>query len=316
MLNKFNDQNITQVLDIFTNSILDDCANNVDVDTEKYFKLLFPKINYSLVNTDAKKPKQGKIIKSNNNTLNNIHDQQLTNNNMFVPELVSNQIDTQHKPFTCKTDLYDRITHEHVENNVIITDITTGNIVVVPPMKLASKPVMPTVQKPKGMTSYDDVINELKEKCKARAERTEIKIVDNFYDSVETKKISLDNTKQLIREKPKMSKVIVFHDYRTNTYNKVVFTNNPIDSIYNDVLTKLCVNEPTLIKDMLSTVHTVENIKNDQNFKDGPFIIKINDNNYDCYEKITHKVTIVGYFYNSPSVTVEIKHVGNYGLLL
>lgn len=49
-LAKSNEPEITQVIDIFSNALLDDCSNDkFEIDVKKYFNLLFPGLNYSVI---------------------------------------------------------------------------------------------------------------------------------------------------------------------------------------------------------------------------------------------------------------------------
>jgi hypothetical protein len=109
----------------------------------------------------------------------------------------------------------------------------------------------------------------------------------------------------------------VFDDYNQNMLSdKCVYYNvNFVNAVMNHLSSKRESCNKDLILAMLNDNKTVEQIKNDTTYENGPFIIKLSDHMYELYEKETKVVVNAGYFYNSTTTNVTINKVGKYALL-
>lgn len=145
-LTNCNEPEVKQVLEIFSNALLDDCtAKNCKLDVKKYFKLLFPAINYEIVHIkrklkDYKKPEE----KSNVDKLS--HDNMVivtTDDNISGGEMQKINVDD------CLNKSEDKI--DKPEQAVDIVETTN------PVLVGATGPTNPVLVGVTGPTSYDEV---------------------------------------------------------------------------------------------------------------------------------------------------------------
>ena len=67
---------------------------------------------------------------------------------------------------------------------------------------------------------------------------------------------------------------------------------------------------------MLNANKTVDEIKNDTTYSNGPFLIKVGEHYHELYEKRTDVTTSEGYLYNRTYSNVVIDKLGKYGQVL
>jgi hypothetical protein len=153
-----------------------------------------------------------------------------------------------------------------------------------------------------------------------QSDNNKINIVDNYYEThkmFETHK--MPETKPIELPAVCESNVVsvVFYDIQKQIFTKVNYNTD----LENSIITDLCIqykmiDKKTKIPILPEMNRTLDSIKNDPEFPEGPFIVKTNNNLYDLYEKKVHTETIKGYLYNSYITTTAVTHVGKYGILL
>jgi hypothetical protein len=107
----------------------------------------------------------------------------------------------------------------------------------------------------------------------------------------------------------------IFEDYKINTTTKFIDVkgNNLIEKIIDTLVTvQYPTSNSSVILSMLNANKTIEQIKSDTTYPNGPFLIKINDTSYELYEKLTETVVSKGYLYNSTSSNIVINKLGRY----
>lgn len=153
-----------------------------------------------------------------------------------------------------------------------------------------------------------------------QSDKNKINVVDNYYEThkmFETHKMPETKPIELpaICESNVVS--VVFYDIQKQIFTKV---NYNID-LESSIITDLCIqykmiDKKTTIPILPELNRTLDSIKNDLEFPEGPFIVKTNNTLYDVYEKKVQTETIKGYLYNSYITTTAVNHVGKYGILL
>ena len=111
---------------------------------------------------------------------------------------------------------------------------------------------------------------------------------------------------------------LIFDDYELNKFFGKSYNVEFLDAIFQDLANKYKNVDKSLLECMLNENKTPEQIKSDTNYPDGPFIIKMNDNMYELYEKTTtihSSGYIYGVLYNKTYEIASIKKVGKYGIV-
>lgn len=108
---------------------------------------------------------------------------------------------------------------------------------------------------------------------------------------------------------------LIFEDYKLNKFidlKVLCKTDNVLEKIVQDVTTKYPSCDATLI--MWNIGKTIDQIKNDKEYN-GPFLIKLEPNFYELYEKQTDIITRSRYIYTSTFSEVVVNKVGRYAQL-
>jgi hypothetical protein len=105
----------------------------------------------------------------------------------------------------------------------------------------------------------------------------------------------------------------VFFDHQKLMFTQIKSDVSLLDAIKSDLSNKYKTNKDTI--KVLLPDQSLELLKNDSTFADGPFIVTINNNLYDVYEKVTNIKVVERYFYNSEYKTNDLIYVGKYGSL-
>jgi hypothetical protein len=363
-LNKLNDPTINQCFNLFSNLLLDDCANDkCDIDVKKYFNLLFPTVDYSSIHidnkqkseninlenpltgllikdTDPKHPIVKKLSKESIDVLNKekyIIKRGIHKGENIIPDkyiakeprrgelrFLSPIVTPIKKPDSIKPievtieELLELVKPEIVtaptpvileasESKII--ELITPEIIepvkfeIVEPVKTV-EPVKITKPSPISMASLinPQILELQRNKLK---EVQKIKVIENFYTKkyeMSSKNLMTDNTSA------------IFYDTQKNVFTKINGEVSLLDTIITDLAAKYKVDKYN-IKVISDTNITLDSLKNDTKFLDGPFIVQLNTNAYDAYVKNTETKTIEGYLYNSSQSITNVHHIGKYGSL-
>ena len=170
---------------------------------------------------------------------------------------------------------------------------------------------------------YEKKILEMRESFKSNkvdVDKVEDKIVEDkvVEDKIENK-VENKVVENFIFEDYKIENKVVenfiFEDYKINTTTKFIDVkgNNLIEKIIDTLVTvQYPTSDASVILSMLNANKTIEQIKSDTTYPNGPFLIKMDDTSYELYEKLTETVVSKGYLYNSTSSNIVINKLGKY----
>lgn len=108
---------------------------------------------------------------------------------------------------------------------------------------------------------------------------------------------------------------IIFDDYKINKFtNKCTYRNTTlIDGILENISNNYVLCNKNIILSMLNLNKTVEQIKNDTTYPNGPFLIKLSNTMFELYNKSTIITVSKGYIYSQDYSNVVIEKLGKYG---
>lgn len=285
-LNTHNDPETQQVVDIISNQILDRINDEtVDIDTKKFFQLLYPNINYDTV----------PIIKSADKV-----QSELPKTLTVEPSLIN----IEYKPIgaTGITGLKFVGPTGPTETKPLDTNGPAGLLKVLSSERTNIQ--VPGVTKPapisvSSIVSPQILSNQISNLNKV----TKIKVIDNFYTQpliLSSKTLMADNTSA------------VFFDVKNASFNKINGELSLLDTIKTDLSVKFNVDKLNII--VLQAGHPTDDLKNNPSIKAGPIIIMINNNMYDVYEKVETKI-VKGYWYPQEYTNADLIYIGKYGSL-
>lgn len=106
---------------------------------------------------------------------------------------------------------------------------------------------------------------------------------------------------------------LVFEDYKEAKFVSVQhMADTLLEQILLSVSDKYPESNPETITSLLTK--TQDQIKEDKTYPSGPFLVKVNENFYELYEKVTEEKVNTGYLYNSkPYEVPSVNKVGRYG---
>lgn len=110
---------------------------------------------------------------------------------------------------------------------------------------------------------------------------------------------------------------LIFEDYTQNKFTDKQTYNPNQTTFLNTILTNLNKKYPSFDKNhIISSLNkSTDQIKDDPNYPDGPYLIKINDDMYELHTKETTITITTGYFYSTNTTTTHMKKVGKYGFI-
>lgn len=289
-LNTHNDPETQQVVDIISNQILDRINDEtVDIDTKKFFQLLYPNINYDTV----------PIIKSADKV-----QSELPKTLTVEPSLIN----IENKPIRASNGIIvtafgsGQTYMELTRTNPLDTNGPAGLLKV-----LSSEPTNIQVQKvtKPAPISVSSIVSPqiLSNQISNLNKVTKIKVIDNFYTqplTLSSKTLMADNTSA------------VFFDVKNASFNKINGELSLLDTIKTDLSVKFNVDKLNII--VLQAGHPTDDLKNNPSIKAGPIIIMINNNMYDVYEKVETKI-VKGYWYPQEYTNTDLIYIGKYGSL-
>lgn len=115
-----------------------------------------------------------------------------------------------------------------------------------------------------------------------------------------------------------ITNTLIFEDYIINKFTDKQIYNPTKTTFINAIienLEKKYLFDKNYIRSTLENNKSPFQIKDDNNYPNGPFLIKINDDMYELYIKETITTMAKGYFYFSDTVSTNIKKVGKYGFV-
>ena len=167
------------------------------------------------------------------------------------------------------------------------------------------KILYPDYHEPQTLEDLDDICNKLVDMQNKNPNATiqeinkhmniELPIIDNYI--------------------PQKHIDFIFDDY---TLNKITSKHTHFDmdfenAIVYEITKKYITCDKNIVLSMLKENKTINQIKNDETYNNGPFLIKLSDYMYELYEKEIKMENKRGYFFNTIlTSTVTIHKIGKY----
>jgi hypothetical protein len=105
---------------------------------------------------------------------------------------------------------------------------------------------------------------------------------------------------------------LVFEDYKESKFSALQHTG---DTLLDQVLKSVAEKYPDANVETVTSLldKTVDQVKVDATYPNGPFLVKVSDNFYELYEKVTEEKKSVGYLYTSTKIEPFVTKLGRYG---
>ena len=163
----------------------------------------------------------------------------------------------------------------------------------------------------KDVEDVEDVVEEVQEVNIVKEVEEEVKV----EVEEEVKVVKEEDEVKVVKEEDNVKICLIFKDSSTHLYSISAYDLNFKDSMLKHA-SQYGEIDNSVILDFIGNENTLDEIKNNDKFTNGPFIVKINDHAYKLCIKKTEITTVAGRFFGEwVNKNIIVDQLGEYGKL-